>query len=83
VPSLALSTPTTLVPVYNPDMKLTWNSSLNTKWSLLQLQVVPRWWPSETNWSLLNQFLSREVILFRLRKGSFARVHLTLCHADK
>jgi hypothetical protein len=39
VPSLPLNTPTTLVPVYNPDMKLTWNASLNTAWSLVQLQV--------------------------------------------
>jgi hypothetical protein len=39
VSALPLDTPTTLVPGYNPDMKLTWDSSLNTPWSLLQLEV--------------------------------------------
>jgi hypothetical protein len=39
VSSLRLDTPTALVPVYNPNMKLTWDSSLNTPWSLLQLRV--------------------------------------------
>jgi hypothetical protein len=39
VPTLHLDTPTTLLPVNHPDMKLTWNSSLNANWSLLQLQV--------------------------------------------
>jgi hypothetical protein len=39
VPSLPLDKPTRLVPVYNADMKLVWNSAINTNWSLYRLQV--------------------------------------------
>jgi hypothetical protein len=39
VPSLPLNSPTNLVSVYNLDMKLVWNTSLNTAWSLYRLQV--------------------------------------------
>jgi hypothetical protein len=42
VPTLPLNVPTTIVPIYNADMKLTWSSSLNLPWSLMHLQVHTR-----------------------------------------